>query len=107
MKRQQIVLERPGDASFLLPLILFLKGNGLRNSISFGEPKLYVIQLRLGVCVLRTRVRMETKEYQKKKTSKEKEKKEERRHLSKQQPSVNIMQCRFREKAKDVLAPSA
>lgn len=79
MKRQQIVLERPGDASFLLPLILFLKGNGLRNSISFGEPKLYVIQLRLGVCVLRTRVRMETKEYQKKKNIKrEREKRREK-----------------------------
>lgn len=42
---------------FLLSLILFLKGNGLRNSISFGEPKLYVIQLCLGVCVLCTRVK--------------------------------------------------
>lgn len=28
-------------------------GNGLRNSISYGEPERYVIQLRLGVRVLR------------------------------------------------------
>lgn len=45
------------DASFLLPLVPFLKGNGLRNSISFGEPKLYVIQLRLSVYVLRAAVK--------------------------------------------------
>ncbi len=66
MKRRQIVLESQGDASFLLSLVAFLKGNGLRNSISFGEPKLYVIQLRLGVCVLHTRVkRKQTKKDQK------------------------------------------
>lgn len=93
MKRQKIVLERLGDASFLLSLIPFLKGNKLRNSISFGEPKLYVIQLRLGVCVLHTRV----KRKQTKKTSQEK-----RRHSTKQQQSVNIMRCLFK-KATDIL----
>ena len=97
MKRQQIVLVRPGDASFLLPLILFLRGNGLRNSISFGEPKLYVIQLRLGVCVLGLRRRKQKKKYKKNRQKGEK-KKEERTHLSKQQQSVNIMQRRFEKK---------
>lgn len=65
------ILDRLRDASFLLSVIPFLKGIGLRNSISFGEPKLYVIQLRLGVCVLCTR----EKRKQTKKRSKEAKKK--------------------------------
>lgn len=74
MEWQKIVLERLGDASFLLSLVPFLKGNGLRNSISFGEPKLYVIQLRLGVCVLHTRVKRKQTNEKKKKDQTERKK---------------------------------
>lgn len=66
-----IVVKSLGDASFLLSLIPFLKGNGFRNSISFGGPKLHVIQLRLGVCVLCTCIkRKQTKKDQKRQRKK-------------------------------------
>lgn len=56
---------------------LFLKGNGLRNSISFGEPKLYVIQLRLGFCVLRMQMKRKENKNKKKQNNKSNKAKKE------------------------------
>lgn len=58
-------------------LFSFWREMGFRNSISFGEPKPYVIQLHCGVCVLRAQVKTATMEKKKKKRSKGKKRKRE------------------------------
>lgn len=80
------------------------KKNGLRDSISFREPKLYMIQLRLGLCVLCSRVKR--KQSQKKGGGWRRERERERskeagkqRHSSKQQRSVKRNAASFSPKS--------